>query len=232
MSYSPEFFKDFQALQGAIEPLVKDCTNPHYKSSYADINSVLFGIKEACTANNFIFLQYPYLVPLATGAVVNTLTTEIVHTDGTVIKGSIELACKDKGDPQKLGGALTYMRRYSLITMLNLEAYDDDGEEPAKTPKKPKTDGSKKTRIQKAVDDTDEDLASTGSSWKEFAKYLKAEGVETKAQLEAICAELDIDGEDSKNVGKCLRDTKKMDKAIAAVIGEDDDDDEDEDEDE
>jgi hypothetical protein len=57
----------------------------------------------------------------------NTLKTILLHSSGKTIESEIELVCMDRNDPQKLGGAITYMRRYSIIAMLGLEQEDDDG---------------------------------------------------------------------------------------------------------
>ena len=61
----------------------------------------------------------------------NVLITRIIHVSGNEIISSIELVSKDEKDPQKLGAAITYMRRYSIISILGLEAEDDDGNEAA-----------------------------------------------------------------------------------------------------
>jgi hypothetical protein len=62
----------------------------------------------------------------------NVLSTKII--DGTTVLAESEIILPDMQDPQKLGSAITYYRRYSLQSLLLLEAEDNDGNDliPAK----------------------------------------------------------------------------------------------------
>jgi len=59
------------------------------------------------------------------------LVTRIIHTSGEHIEGEFPLVCKDPNDPQKLGSAVTYARRYALSAALGITADDDDGQAAA-----------------------------------------------------------------------------------------------------
>ena len=120
-----DFFKDYQALIQDTNRLKKSETNPFFKSSYVPLKAVLKEAKRLCKKNNFIFLQRPNVYG-DKEEIQSTLITELIHSSGEKIKGEIKLVAKDKDDPQKLGGAITYMRRYSLATMLGIEEDDDD----------------------------------------------------------------------------------------------------------
>jgi hypothetical protein len=55
-------------------------------------------------------------------------------------------------DAQKLGGAITYFRRYTLVSLLSLQAVDDDGHEASRAPKaKPTLDAEKFSKALKAI---------------------------------------------------------------------------------
>ena len=55
-------------------------------------------------------------------------------------------------DAQKLGGAITYFRRYTLVSLLSLQAVDDDGETASRASKaKPTLDGERWTKALNAV---------------------------------------------------------------------------------
>ncbi|MBL7045377.1 MAG: ERF family protein [Parcubacteria group bacterium] len=125
-----EFFKDYQALVQDTNRLKKSEANPFFKSKYVPLKEVLKEAKRLCKKNNFIFIQRPSVYS-DKEEIQSTLITELIHISGESIKGEIKLVAKDKDDPQKLGGAITYMRRYSLSTMLGIEEEDDDGNKAA-----------------------------------------------------------------------------------------------------
>jgi hypothetical protein len=66
----------------------------------------------------------------------NKVKSIIYHIEtGTSVSSEIDLP--QLNDPQKLGSAITYYRRYTLQSLLGLQAEDDDGNkasQPAKTP--------------------------------------------------------------------------------------------------
>ena len=127
------FFKDWQGLQASLGKLKKDTKNPFFKSKYVPLNQVLEVVKKECAKHNFIFMQTPVMFQGQP-----SLQTIVRHIGGELIEGNIPLVAKDPNDPQKIGGALTYMRRYSLVCMFNLEDEDDDGNkssQPAKAVK-------------------------------------------------------------------------------------------------
>jgi hypothetical protein len=103
-------------LQQEIGVISKDAKNPFYKSKYFDINSL---IKQL----NPLFKKYRLLLiqPIEEDAVY----TKIICVDGT---GAVLSALKlpEINDPQKLGSAITYYRRYTLASLLGLQAVDDD----------------------------------------------------------------------------------------------------------
>ncbi len=116
------FFKDYSALMLEVSVLSKTAENPFFKSGYVPLKEVLAEAKKVCLSNNFIFVQYPIVEND-----INLLRTRLEHKDGESIESSIKLVSKDENDPQKLGGSLTYMRRYSLTAILGIQEEDDDG---------------------------------------------------------------------------------------------------------
>jgi hypothetical protein len=97
--------------------IVKDSTNPHFKNKYADLNEVLDKVKGVLNNMGVVIVQ----TPTETGLKTILKDTE----DDTEVEGF--LPWTNTQDPQKLGGNITYYRRYSLISMLGLEDEDDDG---------------------------------------------------------------------------------------------------------
>ncbi len=102
-----------------VGKIQKDKTNPFYKSQYFDINSVLEQLLPALEKEGITVMQ-----PLSNVDGKPALRT-IVYVDGKeVINEAIPLP--ENNDPQKIGSAITYYRRYSLQSLFLLQAEDDD----------------------------------------------------------------------------------------------------------
>ena len=132
------FFEDIQNLYMSADRLTKDTEGYNYK--YVQLKDVLQEAKKLCLANNFIFIQRPMVKITDETAsevkVIPVLVTSLIHKSGEKVMAETLLPCKDSNDPQKYGGAITYMRRYSLTAILGLEETDDDGTEASKEPVK------------------------------------------------------------------------------------------------
>jgi len=121
---------DLIAAQGACDPVLKDATNPHFRSKYASLSSCVDACKEAFHRHNFALLQsnghdeYGQFVQ-----------TTLLHTTGAQW-GSVVYLVLSKQDMQGLGSAITYARRYGLLGMVGLAPEDDDGN-AASAPAKP-----------------------------------------------------------------------------------------------
>lgn len=108
--------------QGAIGTASKDKTNPHFKSSYADLASVWEACRDPLSANGLAIIQTT--APTDTGIVLHTILT---HSSGQWIRGVMVVDPGPKGGMQPLGSALTYARRYSLSALVGISPADDDG---------------------------------------------------------------------------------------------------------
>jgi len=114
--------------QAAIKGAVKDATNPHFKSRYADLTSVIDACKAALNAHGITFLQ-----PVRAGETGVVVETVLLHTSGEWISDELELPVS-KNDAQGVGSAITYGRRYGLQSMVGIPAEDDDGNAASKSP--------------------------------------------------------------------------------------------------
>ena len=105
-------------LTSTMDKMKKDTTNPFYGSKYFDINALLEALRPELIGANLLILQ-----PIENDKVV----TRIIDVDNPAefVESSITLPNID--DPQKLGSAITYFRRYTLGSLLGIEAEDDDG---------------------------------------------------------------------------------------------------------
>lgn len=110
--------------QQAIEFAVKDATNPHFRSKYADLPAVIDAIKKPLNENGIVFMQIP--ADDKDGYI--GVETILLHTSGEWISGTAHCPIGNKQDPQGYGSALTYLRRYSLGSVVGLYSdVDDDG---------------------------------------------------------------------------------------------------------
>ena len=115
--------------------IAKDSKNPFFKSKYFDINSLLDHVEPILQKNGLLLLQ-----PITDGKVI----TEIIDVE-TGDRVSSEIVLPILNDPQKLGSAVSYYRRYTAQSLLGLQDEDDDANSASKKPTAPK-----KTAIQEA----------------------------------------------------------------------------------
>lgn len=123
---------EFQKLGISIK---KDKRNPHFKNDYASLNEVLDKVKPELNKLGVVIIQKPFTT---------FLETELHDTeDETFITSHVQYI--NPADMQKLGGAITYARRYALVSMLALEDEDDDGNAvsaPPRTTAQPTTNNN------------------------------------------------------------------------------------------
>jgi len=105
-------------VKAVLNPIRKTETNPFLKSKYFDINSLLEQVEPILQEHGLILAQ-----PIQQGKV----TTYLIDPETGDDLGS-EIELPNIQDPQKLGSAITYYRRYTLQSLLALQALDDDGE--------------------------------------------------------------------------------------------------------
>ena len=115
----------------AIGKVTKNANNPHFKKSYADLNAIIEAVEPILLENGLLLLQ-----PIHG----NSVCTQIIDVEsGNMIESCMDLPTGI--DPQKMGSAITYYRRYTLQSILSLQAVDDDGNmasEPVKAQPKAK----------------------------------------------------------------------------------------------
>lgn len=106
-----------------FDPALKNAQNPHLKNKYADLGSCLDAVDDALIANG-IFM-YQETSEDASGVTVETV---FLHESGEELRCGRLHVPAPKQDPQGYGSALTYARRYSLVTSCGIAQEDDDGE--------------------------------------------------------------------------------------------------------
>lgn len=130
--------------QKRITPAPKDAENPFCGNKYASLASVMSVCKNALTENGIVLLQFPEQSD--EGHI--CLLTRLLHAEsGETIDSRITMPIA-KNDPQSLGSAITYARRYALSALLGIVSEEDDDAEasmgrpvPDVDTKLPKLDG-------------------------------------------------------------------------------------------
>jgi hypothetical protein len=109
-----------QAQMGAAK---KDAKNPFFKSTYADLPTVMEVVKLPLNEAGIVVLQ-----PSSHHDGKNFITTTLIHSEtGEWMQSETEVVSAKANDPQAFGAAQTYARRFGLQAMLFIPAEDDDG---------------------------------------------------------------------------------------------------------
>ena len=98
---------------GLVGKVGKNAKNPFFKSNYADINNVLDTIAPVCSKLGLVVIQAPKLKQ--GNDVLNTVIS-LAENPEQLVESDVRLLLPS-ADMQKLGSAITYARRYSLISL-------------------------------------------------------------------------------------------------------------------
>ena len=125
--HSPEVAKLAEALskaQGEIGGAVKDSVNPFFKSTYANLTSVIEAVKPSLAKYGLSITQ---TTSFFSDGKTLLLVTTLLHSSGQWVSGIYPIN-PVKNDPQSLGSAISYAKRYALQAILCVPTEDDDGE--------------------------------------------------------------------------------------------------------
>jgi hypothetical protein len=122
----------FLEAQKKIKVAVKNAENNFFHNKYADLSAVIDACKKQLNDNGISVMQ-----PID-GMSVETI---LIHTSGEWMSSLTPIVCKSQNDPQALGSAISYSRRYGLQSMVLIPADDDDGNSASQVKgDKPKAD--------------------------------------------------------------------------------------------
>lgn len=152
----------FIAAKRAFGPALKDKTNPQFRSKYADLGACIDAVDDALLKNGIAFTQETF--ENDSGVMVETV---FIHESGESMRcGKLHVPAA-KQDPQGYGSALTYARRYSLMTACGIAPEDDDGNAArAAEDAKRKAERERWLADQKAA----VEAASTGAEFKRIVE--------------------------------------------------------------
>lgn len=117
----PPIAKAYVAAQKSMDAIKKAARNDHFKTKYADLAEVVEAVVPALNEHGIGVIQNA----VNDGDWVS-ITTTLLHESGSSVSSTLRLR-PSKTDPQGVGSAITYGRRYSLLAMTGAAPEDDDG---------------------------------------------------------------------------------------------------------
>lgn len=119
-----------------VQRIEKDATNPHFRNKYASLDTIMDEVRPMLAEQGLSILQMP-----SGDADQLKLTTMLVHISGEWIESDSITMRPTKSDPQGIGSATTYARRYGLCAFLGLSTgdVDDDGNSVSQAPQAPQS---------------------------------------------------------------------------------------------
>jgi hypothetical protein len=168
------------AAQAELTDPVKDSVNPHFKSRYSSLNTILKTVRPVLAKHGIAHSQTTDIVD---GQFV--LVTRLLWRDEEIV-GRYPIQ-PTKNDPQGQGSAITYARRYALQAIVGVAADDDDDGNAASAPKPsaPRVDDTAALVAKIAACVDIEELrgmrpavaaagATATAAWKSRGEFLKA----------------------------------------------------------
>lgn len=123
MTDNANIYTALAAAQAEMGKAIKGSENPHFRSKYADLGAVFDACLPALTRHGVAVTQ-PLQVTETGDRYVRTVLSH--GASGTHAETVVPLIL-GKNDMQGLGSAITYARRYGLMTMAGIAPEDDDG---------------------------------------------------------------------------------------------------------
>ena len=139
-------------------PALKEKTNPAFRSKYADLGACLEAVDQPCLDAGIVLYQETF--EDATGVTVETV---FLHESGESLRCGRLHVPASKQDPQGYGSALTYARRYSLITACGIAPEDDDGNAASRKNNKADEVGPAAEQRAQWISDRKADIAAAKS---------------------------------------------------------------------
>lgn len=213
-----EFSKAMPKAQAAMGDVIKAATNPAFRSRYADLAAVVEATIPALNANGFSVLQ-----PAGFDGQVVKVSTMLLHESGEWMRSTLSLR-PTKADPQGVGSAITYGRRYGLQAMTGVAPEDDDGNAAsapaprAQAQRAPSPEPRPAPPSQRPVDRTDDVVPAPAgdfpADWIEWRDVLAAK-IKRAGSVEAVNA---IVAAHKETLGACQELLPDTDERVTALV--------------
>ena len=118
-----ELFAALIKAQSAMGSAVRDSKNPHFRHGYASLSAVIDAVIPVLNEAGVGILQLPSQHDNQV-----QLTTVLIHSSGQMVSSTVATPMDSRrNNAQGVGSAITYLRRYSLQSIMGLPVEDDDG---------------------------------------------------------------------------------------------------------
>jgi len=134
------FSSDLVAALAELRTLGQDGSNPHFKSRYLTLQTLIEGVRPILARHHLALLQ-----PVTADGNSVTVTTVILHASGAKFDSSLTLTATGPATPQALGSLISYARRYGAGSLLGIVS-DPDADDDANAASAPTTYTSAATR--------------------------------------------------------------------------------------
>lgn len=124
-----ELLKGLAKFRSQIKQPTLDASNPFFKSSYLSLKGLITAIDEALKGTGLSFNQI-----IADNGQAAAVQTIITHESGGILITKPFTLRPAKADPQGIGSATTYARRYQLQALFGIAGEKDDDGNAASNP--------------------------------------------------------------------------------------------------
>jgi hypothetical protein len=124
-----KLFPAFVAFQAEMPPVPKDSINPHFRNKYASLGAITEATRPVLAKHGLAYTQGMAIVDG-----VQVMFTRIIHQSGQWMEDGGYALNPTKNDPQGMGSAVTYARRYTIGSTLGIITEDDDDGNRASEP--------------------------------------------------------------------------------------------------
>ncbi len=201
-----EITKALVKLQAELSPVKRQSENPFLGKKYADLAACWEAARDPLSRNGLAVVQTT--TPGEDGSLI--VVTTLSHTSGEWFRGYLPIK-PVKTDPQALGSAITYGRRYSFAAIIGLAPEDDDGESAMARQQQ----GQPKRQGQKPAQGTSQ--TQQQSKPKQQPKQAPPAQVQAKPQ-EQQAAQESTQGQDLASTAQ----QKKLNILLKQTLGNDD----------
>ena len=110
--------------QGEMSTASKNGFNPHFRSNFSTLEDLIEASRLALTKYGLSVCQYPH-----SDGDTTYLVTKLKHASGQEEVSQVRIVLKDPSDIQKLGSAMSYLKRYAYASMCGIATSEneDDG---------------------------------------------------------------------------------------------------------
>lgn len=124
VQHADSIYSKLFAIQSEMPTIPKNATNPHFKSKYADLPTIMEILQPILSRHRVLLLQ-----PICESSNENfiVIDTKFVDIDsGQICETTTTIPIGTNKTPQAFGSAITYARRYALCSFLGIVADEDD----------------------------------------------------------------------------------------------------------